>query len=526
MLSFSLLTEPWLPAINQAGQHQKISPLQLADEDIIDLAYPRADFQGAAYQFLIGLLQTTYAPEDEEEWQEVWDEGFDDQRWPQALAMVESAMQFGPEKPAFLQDFATLETDNSPISGLLIDSPGGNTLKLNKDHFVKRSYYQRICPHCAAMALFTVQTNSPAAGAGFRTSMRGGGPMTTLVMPQNAERPLWQKLWLNVIPQEKPLTAADLPLIFPWLAATRSSEKAGNSVTPENSHPLQAYWGMPRRVEIDFNQTASGNCDICGEESADLLTQIRNKNYGVQYEGWIHPLSPYRQALKEGSPLLPLKGQPGGLAYKDWLGLLLGGEDKFNRTVPAKIVREQIVTGRRVGEKTGLWCFGYDMDNAKARCWYQHRLPMVVANSVDTPALVETIELVVALASVGLSLLRQALKEAWFTTPKEAKGDFSAVDIAYWQETEGYFRTLLPHLVQDAHRQLPQTREALQRWSSAMYQHIFGIFDAQTLANPDSAQELLRILRARRRLDKEYNKQKVLKELKSLMVIGKEVQHA
>jgi CRISPR system Cascade subunit CasA len=223
---------------------------------------------------------------------------------------------------------------------------------------------------------------------------------------------------------------------------------------------------------------------------------------------------------------LPLKGQPGGLAYKDWLGLVLGGEDKFNRTLPAKVVQEQIITGHRVREKTALWCFGYDMDNAKARCWYQHRLPIVMCTTEDAPFLVETIKLVVALASGGLSLLRQALKEACFNTPKEAKGDFSAVDIAYWQETEGYFRTLLPYLVQDPHRQLPQTCDALLRWSTALYEHIFGMFDAKTLANPDSAPELLRVLRARRRLDKEYNKQKVLKELKSLMVFGKEVQDA
>lgn len=67
-------------------------------------------------------------------------------------------------KTCLLQDFSTLESENSSISGLLVDSPGGNTLKLNKDHFIKRDSYQRFCPHCTAMALFTVQTNSPAAG--------------------------------------------------------------------------------------------------------------------------------------------------------------------------------------------------------------------------------------------------------------------------------------------------------------------------------------------------------------------------
>jgi len=526
MGSFSLLTEPWLPVVTRSGQSKKISPQQLSDDDIIELAYPRPDFQGAAYQFLIGLLQTAYAPEDEDDWDDIWQGGIDRPAWEQALLSIADAMQFGPQKPAFLQDFSTLESENSSISGLLVDSPGGNTLKLNKDHFVKRDSYRRFCPHCTAMALFTVQTNSPAAGAGFRTSMRGGGPMTTLMMPKNNDLPLWKKLWLNVLPLEKPPSLAELPLIFPWLVPTRTSEKAGNSVTPENAHPLQAYWGMPRRIEIDFAQTEAGCCDLCGEHHPALLTQIRNKNYGVQYEGWLHPLSPYRQAVKAGSPLLSLKGQPGGLAYKDWLGLALGGEDKFNRALPAEVVREQSYRRLNPAEPLYLWCFGFDMDNAKARCWYEHRLPSLIIDKTARAQFTDIIERVIALATGSLSLLKLALKEAWFETPKEAKGDFSALDIAYWQETEADFRTLLACLMQELSDESTAARTALRQWELALHQYLFVTFDRLALNNPDDNQELLRILTARRLLDKNYTKQKVLKELQTLMAERKEVQSA
>ncbi|MGW6163755.1 type I-E CRISPR-associated protein Cse1/CasA, partial [Bacillus altitudinis] len=104
MEPFSLLTEPWLPAITRSGQRKKISPRQLSDDDIVELAYPRADFQGGAYQFLIGLLQTAYAPEDEDGWKDIWREGLDSDDWRQALESIADAMQFGPQKPAFLQD--------------------------------------------------------------------------------------------------------------------------------------------------------------------------------------------------------------------------------------------------------------------------------------------------------------------------------------------------------------------------------------------------------------------------------------
>lgn len=199
-----LITEPWLPVVCYSGKTTKIPLTNLLDDNVIDVSYPRADFQGAAWQMLIGLLQTTVAPVDERKWREVWKNGIDQQAWQSALSAISPAMQFGAEKPAFLQSFESLESENSSIAGLLIDAPGGNTLKLNKDHFVKRHVGQQICPHCAVMALFAVQTNSPAGGAGYRVGLRGGGPLTTLVVPQQErDFPLWKKLWLNVIPEEK-----------------------------------------------------------------------------------------------------------------------------------------------------------------------------------------------------------------------------------------------------------------------------------------------------------------------------------
>ena len=50
------------------------------------------------------------------------------------------------------------------------------------------------------------------ADKGYRTGLRGGGPLTTLIELQeyqgNQQTPLWRKLWLNVMPQDE----ADLPL--------------------------------------------------------------------------------------------------------------------------------------------------------------------------------------------------------------------------------------------------------------------------------------------------------------------------
>ncbi|HHL3258215.1 type I-E CRISPR-associated protein Cse1/CasA [Citrobacter braakii] len=515
---FSLITEPWLPVIDRQGQRRKISPRELADNDIIELAWPRADFQGAAYQLLIGLLQTVFAPEDEEQWGDIWEDGIDPDRWQKALERVAVAMQFGPQKPAFLQEFSRLDVENSAIAGLLIDAASGNAVELNKDHFVKRRIYRHFCPHCAVMALYTVQTNSPAGGPGFRTSMRGGGPLTTLLMPVQPNEPLWRKLWLNVMPGQQQWQDEQLALIFPWLAATRSSETEKNRVTPENAHPLQAYWGMPRRLEIDFSHTQSGECDLCGEHHPALLSQIRSKNYGVQYDGWVHPLSPYRKALKDAaSPMLALKGQPGGLVYKDWLGLTMTTEDKLNCTIPARVV-----LGNPEPGATGLWCFGFDMDNAKARCWYEHRLPLIALSADEAESFKGLLSIAVELAISVRPLLVQALKQAWFGSPKEAKGDFSIVDIAFWQQTEPGFRQLWQTLSQHPSSLQPQARAALREWGENLQRGLLQIFDQSAFTNPDNTADLQRILSARLSLIKNVKKLTSLKTLKELAMEHKE----
>lgn len=175
---------------------------------------------------LIGILQCTVAPEDKEEWADIWHESIEFEQWEKALNTISLALQFGEQKPSFLQSFDPLDSEYGSIAGLLVDAPGGNALKLNKDHFVKRGNVEQICPHCAAIALFAIQTNSPAGGAGYRVGMRGGGPLTTLVVPQEEDKyPLWKKLWLNVLPQEEPPNVTQHPLIFPRLAPTKTSEK-------------------------------------------------------------------------------------------------------------------------------------------------------------------------------------------------------------------------------------------------------------------------------------------------------------
>lgn len=77
MNSFSLLTTPWLPVRFKDGTTGKLAPVDLADENVVDIAAPRADLQGAAWQFLLGLLQSSFAPKDYRRWDDIWEDGLE-----------------------------------------------------------------------------------------------------------------------------------------------------------------------------------------------------------------------------------------------------------------------------------------------------------------------------------------------------------------------------------------------------------------------------------------------------------------
>lgn len=133
MTQISLISEQWIPVRDRKGVVRKISPLEILDEEIVDIAAERADFQTALWQFLIGLIQTTLAPEDEDAWFDIWEEGLEKADLAKAFSKVGPAFIFGPQSPSFMQDFDQLEGEAVPLAALLPESPGENTIKHNKD---------------------------------------------------------------------------------------------------------------------------------------------------------------------------------------------------------------------------------------------------------------------------------------------------------------------------------------------------------------------------------------------------------
>lgn len=515
----NLIEDRWIPIRRKSGKQERIAPWELTDaydtDPVVDLAAPRPDFKGALAQFLIGLLQTAAPPNENEgrNWADWLEEPPEPSILREAFAPYIPFFNLDGDGPRFMQDFDLQGGTGLQIASLLIDEPGENSIKKNTDHFVKRDRVVGLCSSCAAIALFTLQTNAPAGGAGHRTSLRGGGPLTTLVIldPHGSDLPdtIWCCVWLNVLSAEKTgnLLGNTHPyspqLVFPWLSPTPTSEAGSQGTFPQQVHPLHMYWGMPRRIRLDCGHPQTGTCSICGNRSNQLIANYETRNYGINYSGaWQHPLSPY-YSDKQGV-LLPAHPQPGGITYQHWSSLVVQTEN----AVPSQVVTEFLTIRKQTSEHYRLWVFGYDMDNMKPRCWYEARFPLYLVDEGQRERFSYSIQAMVAAAELVAGDLRYCIMQAWFKRPGDAKGDTTYLKDAFYQNTELTFYNTLSALVSDCADEI-ESEWTLTPWYQALCRAAEELFDYWATREEGTATDPKRIARAHFELQRRLHGKKL-----------------
>lgn len=379
-LNLNLITDAWIPVRRKDGERVIIAPWQMTDSYLAFPDWPRADLNIACIELLIGLVFLADPPRDEEDWQKR--QAPDPARLRERLAPFAPAFNLLGDGPRFMQDLEPFEgkaDDANAPDMLFIDSAGGQTARNNADLMVKRDRYPRIDLPLAAMALFTLQAHAPSGGAGNRTSMRGGGPMVTLVEPGGG---LWPLIWANV-PDGQAAETQDLP----WMRTARTSEK-GQFVFPHEAHPAQALFGTPRRLRL-----------IADGEGAIGVAQ---KPYGANYSGWVHPLTPYYR-VKPGAELLPRHPRAGAFGYRNWLGIVAGRPSGHDDTANRASVVD--LWQARDGGRVDILVAGWAMDNMKPRDFVFSRAPLITLD--DTAA--QRMEALVKAADKFAVALRGAL---------------------------------------------------------------------------------------------------------------------
>ncbi|MDO5614391.1 MAG: type I-E CRISPR-associated protein Cse1/CasA [Paracoccus sp. (in: a-proteobacteria)] len=437
-MPLNLIADPWIPVITADGP-RTVTPWEVADSAILGVDWPRADMNIACLELLIGLVAMADPPVDEDDWLDRW--APDPDRLRQRLEPFAPAFNLTGDGPRFMQDFDDLPGAPNPVDMLFIDSAGGQTVKNNADLMVWRGRYPELTPAMAAMALYTFQAFAPAGGAGNRTSMRGGGPMVTLVQPQGG---LWSLIWANT-----PCGQAAAPGDLPWMRKTSTSEKA-QQVFPEQRHPVEAFFGMPRRLRLVGDDAISG---------------VVQRPYGTNYAGWDHPTSPYYR-LKVGAEWLPKHPRAGLFGYRHWLGVVAAQPDEGQGlTRRAEVI--EMWEHRSQGQSARVIVAGWAMDNMKPRDFVLSTPPLIGLTGAPLILLAGMIQ-----AAEQLSLaLRGAL------APVLAEGETrEAVREEFYTRTQTGFETGLRALETGT-----APEQVAQGWLAAMRAVAFDLFDARAL---------------------------------------------
>lgn len=351
-MSLNLITNAWMPVRMKDGTRRIIAPHQMADPEIAAPDWPRADLNLACYELLIGLVFMSVPPADIRGWRRMRP---DQTQLSEVLADYVPAFELLGDGPCFMQDLEDLPGLPSGPDLLFIDSAGGNTAKNNADLMVHRDRYAALDLPLAAMALYAFQQFAPSGGAGNRTSMRGGGPLVTLADPG---RGLWDLVWANV-PFGEPAKPEDLP----WMRATRTSEK-GQSVGAGQAHPVEAFFGMPRRLRL------------VGEDGGEAVTGVIQRPYGTNYGLWQHPLSPYYR-MKEGAELLPRHPATGRLPYRNWIGIVLSDPKQSEGGLRLRAKCIDAFFQRFDRQPKRMIAAGWAMDNMKPKDFLWAELPLL-----------------------------------------------------------------------------------------------------------------------------------------------------
>ena len=443
----NLVSDPWIPVVRRSGR-DTVRPDQIAEPDVLRPDWPRPDLNLACLELLVGLTYLAHPPQ-----------GGDDRGSPPDAATLRSAIKpLAPafnllgDGPRFLQDLEPLK----PLNGqgnrpgmLFIDSAGGSTAKKNADLMVRRGRYDALPLPLAAMALYTLQAFAPSGGAGNRTSMRGGGPMVTLVKP--AAEGLWPLVWANV-PRGEPLDPEDLDAL-PWMRLTATSKPVRKkapitvSASDSSSRPApEVFFGQPRRLRL----VARSN----------VVTEVIQQPWGTNYEGWRHPLTPY---YKNGSETLPRHPKPGGFGYRNWRGVILQSETGLRPRTLLQYLRDI------EGARCSLIVAGWAMDNMKPRDFLWSEQPVFPLSKEDEDRAAGAVEAAEQAGYAVAVCVRDGVGEGDLKS-----GAGLRAREAFFAATQGAFEETLESLSAGG-------RFAPEEWVASMRGAALAIFDGEVM---------------------------------------------
>lgn len=483
MKQFNLLFDPWIPVKTRHGKNKPIKAYEIVQNDIIALDAPRADFNAALMQFLIGLLQTVFAPENPRVWRKLFSQPPSENELKKKFEGIKPAFYLDSDGYRFMQDALAISTGKiRPIEEMVFGAPGESGKDKNQDHFIKQNDIDGLCYSCAASTLLTANIFAEDGGQGYFQSMRGNGFVSTLlnIDENQSEISLWKNLWLNILENNVDNELA-LQETYYWfknfpdkcqvdkldkietdinnLKVKKKQNKSKNEkkqietkinqleietkkvkkeigdlsekiIYPANSN-LQVYWAWMRRFLLDTENTIEGQCSLCSTNGKLIRNFFKtNKGYKYPKEEWQnkHPFSPSKKYqrehynknnLKYKDKMLAIEMTQNGLPYTRWQDFVIQTE----KQTPAKVISRHL-RERHSDEQLIIWSFGYAMDSNSPKGWYESKTPFYLLKNKEQREIFEVeidryIQAANKIADNRTGYLVYAIKNAWFDESKD-----------------------------------------------------------------------------------------------------------
>jgi len=295
----NLLKDPWIPVRADGGTgafclltYQQL----LCESGNWQVSLPRDDLELACVQLLVCMTQVMFLPEDDRAWQK---------RLKNPLSLDEFAAGIKPchdwfdlDHPTqpFMQSRGVKAAESTPIQKLLIGLPEGN----NHAFFNEAGEVRNLSGALAAITLFNQASNCPSFGGGFKGSLRGGAPITTLVYGAN----LREIVWRNVLTRPRIAKRQIAMLGFEYDQPTWVKPILEKATIPWNEIGLMRglFW-QPARVKLVKSEVLAP-CDVLGGEAGQGYSGFRKEKFNFTVEGvWPHPHGAMTMNLKKDPPV-------------------------------------------------------------------------------------------------------------------------------------------------------------------------------------------------------------------------------
>lgn len=297
----NLLFDPWVPvrADGGTGAFRLLTYRQLLCEPgNWQVSLPRDDLELACLQLLVCMTQVMFLPEDIQILRKRLAEPLPPEAFDAGIAPCRDWFDLDHPTQPFMQSRGVMGKMTT-VQKLLPGLPEKTSTAPSAHCFFNEVMEIRnMGGPIAAIALFNQASNSPSFGGGFQGSLRGGGPITTLVAGPNLREMVWRNVLTRPRVHERQIGMPGPGEEQPnWVKPIRE----GETIHWNEIGLARGLFWQPARVEL-IRAERPAPCDMLGGEAVPVYVGFRAEQFKFTVEGrWPHPHGAMTASTKKGA---------------------------------------------------------------------------------------------------------------------------------------------------------------------------------------------------------------------------------